>query len=615
MEHIPFNSRYTYHKSPFGAVQCGTEITFRIVLPRSCECTSAFLLIREDGREFRTVEMFWQSMQGENEEWWQCAFTPEKAGLYFYKFIFTSFGETKEITKASSSFATVSGGGELFQQTVYEENFETPENAFGGVIYQIFPDRFCFSGEKKKNVPPGRILRSDWGNEPVWEPDENGDIDRYDFFQGDFKGIVSKLDYLKSLGVTLIYLNPVFEAYSNHRYDTADYEKTDPLLGTEEDFAFLCKEAKKRDIGVILDGVFSHTGAHSRYFNKYGEYPEKGAYNSKSSPYYEWFKFSRWPDKYDSWWGIDILPEVDEENESYIEYISKILVKWLSLGAGGWRLDVADELPDKFLDALRKTVKDYDKSALIIGEVWEDASNKTAYSKRRRYLLGRQLDSVMNYPFADAVITYAVTGRAEGFIDKIMTVCENYPKKTVDCLMNHIGTHDTVRILTRIATKDKYESSHKNRFKGYLNEEEKNAAFPILKLAATVQFTLPGIPSIYYGDEAGLDGGVDPYNRKCYPYGHENKELTEYYRLLGKIRRENPVFKDGVFEGFSDRDGCVAYLRKNSLQTVAVAANRNPFTVEYILPQGDYACLTGQKVNKNKVTLEPDTAAILLLRK
>lgn len=610
---IPFNSKSEYHKYPFGAVKEGTEITFRIILPKNFGCNYSELCIRKDGEETSYVKMDFDRNEGSDEEWWICRFTPETSGLYFYFFrIKNSWGENK-ITRFENSEGRISDCGKDFYFTAYDRDFTTPDNIKGSVIYQIFPDRFCFSGEKKKNIPENAVLRDDWGEKPLWNPDENGNITKYDFFQGDLKGIEQKLDYLASLGVGYIYLNPIFAACSNHRYDTADYEKIDPILGNESDFKRLCKKAEEKGISIILDGVFSHTGSDSKYFNREKTYGEGGAYNDKNSEYFPWYKFTEYPDKYDCWWGVDILPEVDETNNGYIEYIGKVLEKWLKNGAKGWRLDVADELPDKFLDALRKKVKDTDKNALILGEVWEDASTKISYGERRRYLQGRQLDSVMNYPFADALINFAVTGKAEGFNNKINDICENYPKSVVDCLMNHIGTHDTCRILNRLGTLDSYESDHINRYSGDMTKEETERGIRLLKMISSMQFTLPGVPSVYYGDEVGTAGGVDPFNRGCFPWGKENEELLAHYRLLGKIRKEHSVFREGKFIPVSDILGCVCFMRKDEKETIAVVANRNEHPIDYYLPFAGFTSLTEEEINGNMVRVNSCSTAILVL--
>ena len=586
--YIPYIPTKEYHKYPLGAVKEETEITFRIVLPRDFACTGARVAVTKDGEVPQLYSMQWDCMQGENEEWWKIQLTFPQKGLYFYHFEYdTGFGVSKIFRHRDTLNGCFSPFGEEWQFTVYDKDFTTPDWIKGGIIYQIFPDRFYFSGQKKKNVPDDRIIRTDLDGEPYWRPDENGKVLNNDYFGGDLKGIEEKLPYISSLGVNCIYLNPIFEAHSNHRYNTADYEKIDPLLGNEDDFASLCKKAEEYGIKIILDGVFSHTGSDSRYFNKNGRYPDIGAFQSKTSAYYPWFKFTAWPDKYQSWWGIETLPEIIEETPEFIEYISGkngILKKWLSLGAGGWRLDVADELPDEFLDALRTSVKAHSTDALIIGEVWEDASNKSSYGKRRRYLQGQQLDSVMNYPFADCIIDFVRRGNAEGFEKSVVTVLENYPKPVIDVLMNHIGTHDTQRAITALAGES---CIYRDRAwqSGRKLEEKTDTGIRLLKQAAVLQFTLPGVPSVYYGDEAGMEGYKDPFNRGFYPWGKENKELVEFYRALGRIRKACPQFVSSPCRFISAVMGCVAYSRDE----ITVISNSNNHAIRYYLPEDRHA--------------------------
>jgi glycosidase len=473
-----------------------------------------------------------------------------------------------------------------WQLSVYAKDFATPDWLKGGMFYQIFPDRFYFSGQKKKNIPEGRKLRDDIFGEPEWRPTADGKVLNNDYFQGDLKGIKEKLPYIAYLGTTILYLNPIFEAHSNHRYNTADYLKIDPLLGDENDFTELCKEAEKYGIKVILDGVFSHTGSDSIYFNRENRYDSVGAYNSESSEYSPWFSFNA-DGTYKSWWGIDTLPETNEENDDFIHFITGkngVTEKWLKLGASGFRLDVADELPDKFLDALYSSVKASNNDLFIVGEVWEDASNKFSHGGRRRYLLGNQLDSVMNYPFATAILDFMRFGVAESFMESVVTICENYPKPVLDCLMNHIGTHDTARILTRLIN---FELEHKPREiqAGYkLSENEYNHAKTLLKTATVLQYTLPGFPSVYYGDEAGLEGGSDPFNRAFYPWGNEDKTLIAWYKKLGEIRHSLPCLKDGKFIPYSAMLSCVAYIREGKEQKIFVIANKNNHNITYNLP-------------------------------
>ena len=321
--YIPYNSRLEYHKSIFGAVKTDQTVTFRIILPRDFCCHAAKLVIKKaEADEYGYINMQWDCMEGVGEEWWKVDFTAEKAALYKYHFEYDTSWGTSRIYHAGNGLAAIKGDGEDWQLTVYDKDFHTPEWLRGGIIYQIFPDRFASSGTKKQNVPSDRVLRTDRDGDPYWIPTAEGKVLNNDYFGGDLNGIEQKLGYLKSLGVTCIYLNPIFEAQSNHRYDTANYEKIDSMLGTEKDFKSLCESAKKLGIRIMLDGVFSHTGDDSRYFNRYSRYDSLGAYQSKESPYYGWYKFNKWPDDYESWWGIEILPEVNEDNSDFIEYIT-----------------------------------------------------------------------------------------------------------------------------------------------------------------------------------------------------------------------------------------------------------------------------------------------------
>ncbi|MBR2876785.1 MAG: glycoside hydrolase family 13 protein [Clostridia bacterium] len=586
MDFVPFNSRDTRHKSIFGSTAAGESLRFSVLMPRSFQCSKVTLVVHDDFNNYSYHDLYWCGMDGNDKEWWGTDYTFCDAGLYFYHFNYeTPFG-TNHIYLHSAGAGVFSSEGKEWQQTVYSPTLSTPDWVKGGIMYQIFPDRFNFSGELKPDAPSDRVLHNDITDIPVWKPNEEGKILNNDYYCGDLKGIKEKLPYIAYMGVTILYLNPVFEAHSNHRYNTADYMKIDPLLGNEEDFKALCKEADKYGIKVILDGVFSHTGSDSIYFNREKRYDSTGAFNSQESQYYPWYSFNS-DGTYKSWWGIDTLPETNEENEAFIEFITGengVLKKWLELGASGYRLDVADELPDKFLDALFKSVKAHNKDNFIIGEVWEDASNKFSHGGRRRYLLGNQLDSVMNYPFANAILDFMRYGIAENFMETVVTICENYPKTILDSLMNHIGTHDTARILTRLVN---YEIEHKPReiqasFR--LSESELKSAKTLLKTATVLQYTLPGFPSLYYGDEAGLQGGSDPFNRAFYPWGKEDKSLISWYKKLGEIRHSLPCLKEGVFKPYSAMLSCVAYTRESEEQKIFVIANKNNHEIIYNLP-------------------------------
>lgn len=572
-----FNARDKNYKSKISAIATDEQVKLRIVVARDIRCSGARLVVTKDGEIPVSYGMFWAGMCGEFDEYWELHFSATTSGLYFYHFELDTPWGIHFIRNAGNGCGDFMPEGADFQQTVYDKDFEVPAFLKGGLIYQIFPDRFYNSGSLKTKVLEQRVMR-EWGAEPYWREEQMNGIWNNDYFGGDLKGIEEKLPYIASLGVTAIYLNPIFEAHSNHRYDTGDYEKIDPLLGCEKDLKHLCAEAKKLGIGIILDGVFSHTGCDSKYFNMYSHYDSVGAYNSTDSPYYSWYKFGQSRDDYASWWGIKLLPEVKEEDESYREYIcgrDGILHRWMRCGISGWRLDVADELPDIFLDDLRKAVKEENKDAVIIGEVWEDATNKFAYGERRRYLLGDQLDSVMNYPFADAVLHFVRYGGGEAFMQAILSITENYPPQVTNILMNHIGTHDTLRALTALAGEDcRGRGRHWQHAHNTLSEDAYAAGVSLMKMASLIQYTLPGVPSLYYGDEAGMQGMKDPFNRGCMPWGSENQELLRWYRRLGEIRHGCKALIDGEFVPvFADND-TVCFERQSSHAKLLLAVNR-----------------------------------------
>ena len=543
------------------------------------------LILHEDGQD-ATFTSFAPCGELYGADAWEATLTIPSPGLYFYHFSYnTPFGEGS-IFLQGAGCGMFSPSGAEWQLTVYDGARTTPDWPKGGILYQVFPDRFCKGAGDVQNVPADRILHRSTDEEPAWRPDSEGKIRNNDYYGGNLAGVTEKLDYLASLGVTMLYLNPIFEAHESHRYNAADYTKIDPLLGSEADFKALCAAAKKRGMRVILDGVFSHTGADSVYFNREKRYGDGGAFNDETSPYRPWYTFT--PDgKYKAWWGIDTLPEVNEEDPSYIDFIcgeDGIAAKWLRAGASGWRLDVADELPDGFLDALCARVKAENPDCLVLGEVWEDASNKISHGGRRRYLLGKQLDSVMNYPFSNSILDFMLTGSAEEFTETVLTICENYPKPVLDCLMNHIGTHDTARILTRLTRPDLAAKPREVQAQYSITDEEKERGVRLLKEATVLQYTLPGFPSIYYGDEAGMSGGSDPFNRAFFPWGREDADLTDWYRKLGKLRRRLSCLADGTFRSYSAMLSCVAYVRENATEKLFVISNRNENDITYHLP-------------------------------
>ena len=592
-----FCSRDLQYRAPFGAVAEHTAVTLRVCMPRDWGCCGVTLSVVRDGLLAEECPCTWDGMCGDSHEWWRVVFTPHEAGLYWYAFhVKVALGSGWLVRQADGTAAySPNVDGPRWQLTCYEAGFTTPDWLAGGILYQVFPDRFAASGSPKEGVPSDRVMHGDWSEAPEWRPDPNGRVWNDDFFGGDLKGVEQKLDYLQSLGVTCIYLNPIFESHSNHRYDTADYSRIDPLLGDEADFVSLTAAAKRRGIRVLLDGVFSHTGADSVYFNRERRYTGDGAYNSPASPYSDWYHFRRWPNEYGSWWGFDTLPEVDELSPAFMHYINGeggIVSRWLKAGASGWRLDVADELPDGFLDALRHRVKVTDPDALVLGEVWEDASSKESYGHRRRYLLGRQLDSVMNYPFRDAVLGFLLGGTAADFTRIVWDVVENYPPQVLRLLMNHIGTHDTERALTVLGGEPSYGRGRAWQAAQRLNDKQRAVGLRRLQLASLLQFALPGVPCIYYGDEAGMEGYRDPFNRGTYPWGGEDTQLVEWYRTLGACRAAAAELAEGSFAPiFAGSEDVVCFVRRHGEQALLCAVNRSAEERQVFLPT-DFAAAT-----------------------
>ena len=584
MSHL-YDSWSNEYKTPFGAVYQGRVVYFQIRLPREIQPDySPCLVLFRPGYRERFINMFPVREEADCRVW-GCGYIPKYCGVHYYYFAYTYKGQRYYIKRVVGHIGNLNDG-DLFQLTVYDEDYKTPEFLKGGIMYQIFPDRFCKSGEVHENIPDGRVMRN-WGETPYYRPDEHGHVWNNDYFGGDLKGIQQKLPYLAELGVTCLYLNPIFEAHENHRYNTANYRRVDPLLGTNEDFAELCAEAKKLGISVILDGVFSHTGADSIYFNKYGRYDTVGAYQSRDSEYFSWYTFYDFPNVYEAWWGIDTLPNVQENNPDYTRYIcgeGGVLEYWLEQGAAGFRLDVADELPDDFLENLRKRVKKNGSEKIVIGEVWEDASNKEAYGVKRRYLLGGQLDSVMNYPFREAVIHYIKGMSSRDFRRWIVSILENYPKESIDVLMNFLSTHDIERAINRFGGEDCNDKSKDWMAERYLNEHEYQLGKSRLKAATALIFFLPGVPCIYYGDEAGLQGYKDPFNRRCYPWGHEDQELIDFHKELARIRKACRVFRDGQMRFIKVQEDVMAFVRYHESARVAVQVYVNRSGQEQIVP-------------------------------
>ncbi len=510
---------------------------------------------------------------------------PEEAvldGLFYYHYRVETENETLyfggEEPENLIPLTEFQGERQLF---VYREDYTPPKNFGDGIIYHIFVDRFSQSWETGscecrsfRHKKAAAEIDPDWENGiPQFGAFPGDSVANNVFFGGDLWGIAEKLDYIAALGTKTIYLSPVFDAASNHKYDTGDYLAVDAMFGRDRALAQLCEKASARGIRILLDGVFNHTGADSVYFNKEGSYPSLGAYQSGESPYADWYTFTDYPDLYECWWGVKVLPRVNSDTESYRRFLfDRVIPGWMDLGVAGWRLDVADELSDAFLAELRQCVRSQNPNGAIIGEVWEDATDKVSYGNRRQYFRGRELDGVMNYPLRNAIIAWILHGDAEALRRGTERLYRRYPKWASENQMNFLGTHDTIRILTALAGEP--EGSHTNAelAKMHMTAEERQIGMNRLKAAYALLVAMPGVPCVFYGDEVGMEGYRDPFCRRPFPWhkltaGSEEELLLTFYRRMGQIRREETVLQTGT-------------LRLLAVDTRAVVVTRDPWEDE-----------------------------------
>ena len=598
-----FDSRDLRYKSPFGAVPCGTMVT-ATVRPLLSEGFGHVTMVvyGEFAASRREVVLTHAGTEGD-----RCLFTgaymaPEEPELIWY--CFRLVRRDGQVIWLGKNGYCGEGEAHSWQQTVYDDSLPTPDWFGRGVTYQIFPDRF-----RRTEIPDpagmlgDRWVHQEWNELMEYRPDERGEIRNRDFFGGSLAGIEEKLDYLKELGITTIYLCPIFESDSNHRYNTGDYDKVDPMLGDEEDLRRLCEKARARGMHVMLDGVFNHTGNNSRYFNALGAYPSLGAAQSPESPYYDWYSFHHWPDRYDCWWGIHTLPAVNESRPSYIEFIiegdESVIRRWLRAGADAWRLDVADELPDEFIARIRRVIMEEKPEGFLLGEVWEDGSNKIAYSRRRKYLLGRETHGLMNYPFRVSAMDYLRGGDAAAFREAMETIRENYPRPAFCSCMNMLGTHDNPRILTLLGTYPKEAPPTRDERAHYrMSPEEYHRGCRLLQTGAILLYAFPGSPTIFYGDEAGMEGYEDPFNRGTFPWGREDRMLQRRFALLGSLRNNRRSLQEGELRWLHAQGHGLAFARELADEITAAATNAgdDPLFLTFDWP-GDLAtdALTGQQ--------------------
>ena len=611
---ILFDSKLSQFKTPFGTLKRQEVCTLHIMIPCSCRTTAVCLVLQaENGAELRCVPFAKQS-DDTLYDTWGGELTISDAGLYFYYFHITTQDGAFRLFKQGESDTNMEDGG-LWQLSVLEEKFPVPDDCAGAIMYQIFPDRFFQAGvcDLTGKITPYWVHENK-DDVPVYLPNANGEVLNNDFYGGNLNGIREKLPYLHALGVEILYLNPIFYAWSTHRYDTCDYKRIDPMLGTEEDFRALCGAAHALGMKIILDGVFSHVGSRSAYFQQ--------AIHDPASPYRGWFRFKQYPNVYDSWWGITTLPCIDKLNPDYMDYIidsdDSVVVRWLKLGADGWRLDVVDELPDAFLARLRARIRQVKPDAILIGEVWEDASNKIAYGVRRRYFVDRELDSVMNYPWQKEILRF-VRGDADGadLGERIMTLAENYPADVLACVMNVLSTHDTPRAINALL--DPRDGERAELAKRQFSDAELSRGKELLRMAAFLQFTLPGIACVYYGDEAGMEGYEDPLNRRTFPWGQEDEGLLRWYRRLGQLRGGRPSLQRGNI-CYLYADGSGLALRRQwdgEVTTAAMNSGKEPLTMTLSWPHPIATdAMTGQQFLADhgavRLTLPPVSGVLLV---
>ena len=569
---IEHNSQDVYFRSPIGAAEAGSTVRLGLLLKTREAIDKVFLRLWQDNAGEKLIEMSTADNMDMPSRFYSVELTMPDAGcLLWYYFIIASpsgtvfYGNNQDLLGGMGDF--FSQAPPSFQITVFNKGAKTPDWFKRSVMYQIFPDRFYRQGNEiiaKK----GAVIHADWSDSPFYYKDvDTKEIVAYDFFGGNLRGIKEKLPYLKDFGISVIYLNPVFESESNHHYDTGDYHKIDPILGTEEEFRDLCATARRMGIRIIIDGVFSHTGSNSVYFNREGAYPSVGAYQSQDSPYYEWYNFRKYPDEYDSWWNFSTLPNVKETTPSYMDFIisdeDSVLHHWMKAGISGWRLDVIDELPSKFSQTFFKELKETDPDAVLIGEVWEDASNKVAYGEPREYLCGQEIDSAMNYPFRKIVLDFLLE-RADAWqtCRRLENLRENYPKQNFYVMMNLLGSHDVQRILTLLGEAPYYDGMPAiQQIRARLDNDHFNLAVARLRLAVLWQMTYPGVPSVYYGDEIAMQGFKDPGNRAPYDWEHGDEYVRGWMKKIIHMRNEHPALSTGeILPLYHDGD-VLAYAR------------------------------------------------------
>ncbi len=592
-------------KTPLGVSQVGQKVKFNIKVSKFRSIGGVDFVLHKDGEGDKHFPMILDFV---DEKYMHYSITRAftSSGHHWYHFEAKCEDSSIKLIQGNRLDIRESDDDSDYLQLVIEKESKVSPSFRDGIIYHIFVDRFCRVGTPP--VREGLTLVDKWDTPVDYEYDSKGERVNHLVYGGNLDGIISKLDYLESLGVTSIYLSPIFEAHSSHKYNTADYSKIDDMFGGEVAFKKLLSETKKRGMNIILDGVFNHTGSDSVYFNKEGRYPNLGAYQSKDSPYYDWFEFQSFPDNYSTWWGIPTLPKTVEKSGfgDYIAGKGGIIEKYLKMGVAGFRLDVVDELSNKFISTVHNTIKSVNSEAIIIGEVWEAAASKVAYSERKEYFLGSALDSVTNYPVKNAIIDFVKYGDTEHFVSIIRTIKDRYPRSIQNNLMNILGSHDTVRIFSKLISPD-----NKGEIKTHvIGDEERKRGIPYLKMASLMQYTVLGIPTVYYGDEIGMTGGRDPFCRETYPWGEEDTEILEWYRFLGRLRKEYEVLREGELNILYAEDSAILYERFTFDDRLYIGINRGKDDFKITLGHNYYDIISGE-IKSGEVVLKENEFVIL----
>lgn len=479
---------------------------------------------------FNSVELYrdevyaWHYFHSQNENF------PSQEMLYYF-----------ELQKTDHSLAYYGKNGLCGAEWEVEQyscrhpgagTLDVPSWVKSSVFYQIFPERFA-NGDPKLNPPQ------------ICDPEEKPGI--HSFYGGDLEGVIQKLDYLAELGINALYFNPIFEAQSNHKYDTSDYEKIDPHFGSMDTFERLNQAVKERGWHYILDAVFNHTGTGFWAWQDIVK-------NQQQSSYLDWYRVRKFPllennqPNYACWWNFASLPELNvEDNPQVWDYLLKVAVQWIQSGIDGWRLDVPNEIEHPFWKAFRQAVKQANPQAFILGEIWHAA---------QAWLKGDEFDSVMNYRFRDACVEFFAQRKshAEDFVRLLGRQVYDYPMQANFSMFNLLSSHDTARFLT-IAGGDRRR----------------------IRLAVAFQFTYLGVPSVYYGEEIGLEGGRDPDNRRMMVWDpqQQDQDLLRFYQDMIRLRRQNPVLIDGNISFFLAHKGVVGMKRFNDQDTLYILFNNS----------------------------------------